>query len=152
MRSEPPVILVDTNVLVYAYDPAEPEKQEQAREVLTQIKAADAGALTVQVLGEFYTATTRKLTPPLSSEVASQAVVDYTASWPVCDLTRTTVLRAVQAVPEYKLSYWDALIWASAKENGMGIILTEDLQDGQLLGGVLVRNPFAEDFDLKSIL
>jgi len=152
MRSEPPVILVDTNVLVYAYDPAEPEKQERAREVLTEIREVDAGALTVQVLGEFYSATTRKLFPPLSPEVAAQAVVDYVASWPVCDLTRMTILRAVQAVPEHKLSYWDALVWASAKENGMRIILTEDLQDGQLLGGVLVRNPFAEDFDLKSIL
>lgn len=152
MKSDSPAILIDTSVLVYAYDPGEPEKQHRALTVLRELQAADAGALSVQVLGEFFNISTRKLAPPLDAEVAAQAVADYVAAWTVYDVSRTTVLRAVQAVSEYRLSYWDALIWASAKEHGLRVILTEDLQDGQLLGGVLVRSPFSEDFRLDSLL
>jgi predicted nucleic acid-binding protein len=152
MKSDWPAILVDTNVLLYGYDATEPMKQQRALEVLTRIRAAGAGALTVQVLGEFFNISTKKLAPPLKADVAAQVVTDYLDSWTVYDLGRDTVRRAVQAAPLYRLSYWDALIWAAAKEHDMRVILTEDLQDGQSLDGVLVRNPFADGFDLESVL
>lgn len=74
------------------------------------------------------------------------------ASWTVHELDTRALTRAVDAVACHRLSYWDALIWAVARENGLSLILTENLQDGQAMDGVLIRNPFADDFNLDKLL
>jgi predicted nucleic acid-binding protein len=60
-------VLIDTNVLVYMYDRSEPKKRQRAVEVLQQVREAEAGALSAQVLSEFYNTVTRKLEPPLAA-------------------------------------------------------------------------------------
>jgi predicted nucleic acid-binding protein len=69
-------------------------------------------------------------------------------SWTVYDLTEQSVLEAIRAVRQYQLAYWDSLIWATAKLNWVSTILREDFQNGIMLEGVHVQNPFADDFDL----
>jgi len=61
-----PTFLVDTNVLVYAYDRSEPAKQATAISLLEQLTSAQSGVLSAQVLGEFFVTVTRKLTAPLT--------------------------------------------------------------------------------------
>jgi predicted nucleic acid-binding protein len=65
----------------------------------------------------------------------------------VLPLTPAVTFRALDAVPRHGLSFWDALIWAAAKENGISVIHTEDFQDGRDIEGVQFRNPFVAGED-----
>lgn len=140
-------ILVDTNVLVYAYDPRDRPKQERAEIVLERL-GGHGGALTVQVLGEFFWTMTRKLRPPLATLEATRSVARYIASWHVYPLTTAVVAEAVRGADRLQLPYWDALIWATAKLNQVPLVLSEDFNNGAVLEGVQFLNPFAQTFDL----
>ncbi len=139
--------LVDTNVLVYAYDLAEPVKRARATTVLRRLRAHSAGALTTQVLNEFFVTTTRKIPAPLSVQQAELAVTAYVRSWIVHNTTPLIVLEAVRGVRTYQFSYWDSLIWASAKLNAIPNVLSEDFADGAIVDGVRFLNPSTPSFD-----
>lgn len=140
-------ILIDTNVLIYAHDRTERDKQRRAIDILDTITAAGSGTLSVQVLSEFYNTSTRKLSPSLTPEQA-EAQVDYFAStWQVFDVTSKVVLEAVRGVRQYGLSFWDAQIWAAARLNRVPVILSEDFNPGATIEGVRFVDPFAADFD-----
>lgn len=91
---------------------------------------------------------TREIPSPLSEAAAERSVTNYVRSWVVYDLTELVVLEAVRGLQRYHLSYWDSLIWAAAKRNGVPNVLSEDFSDGALLEGVRFLNPFAASFDL----
>lgn len=148
MRNGPSTFFLDTNVLVYAYDTTDAVKRACAIDGLERLGRSHLGALSVQVLGEFFFTVTRKIPQPLTLEDAERSVTHYVRSWTIYDLTEQTVLEAMRAVRQYQLSYWDGLIWATAKLNRVPNILSEDFQDGILLEGVRVWNPFSDDFDL----
>jgi predicted nucleic acid-binding protein len=143
--------LVDTNVLIYAYDGASPQKRQRAIDVLGRLRGSDRGCLSVQVMSEFYTNVTRKPLFPLTSDQARDSSIRYVRSWYILDLTDRTFLDAVQAVQVHHMSYWDALIWATASQHGVANILTEDQQDGRLIGPIRYHDPFAVDFDLSRL-
>jgi predicted nucleic acid-binding protein len=145
-------VLVDTNVLVYAYDRSEPEKQARAFEVLDRLQAIGAGALSVQVLGEFFLAVTRKLAAPLSPEQAAYQVEIFVRSWPVLDLTPLIVLEATRGVRDHRFSFWDAQIWAAARLNQIPVVFSEDFDAGAIIEGVRFVNPFEPDFDIGTWL
>jgi len=63
-------VFVDTNVLVYAYDRSDPEKQRRALQVLDRLAITGAGMISAQVLSEFFVAVTRKIVAPLSVDEA----------------------------------------------------------------------------------
>jgi predicted nucleic acid-binding protein len=139
-------ILIDTNVLVYAHDRSERDKQRQAIDVLDRITAAESGVLSAQVLSEFYNTVTRKLASPLTPEQA-EAQIDYFMSvWQVFSVTPIVVLEAVRGTRQYGLSFWDAQIWAAARLNRVPIVLSEDLDPGATVEGVRFVNPFTADF------
>lgn len=144
--------LVDTNVLVYAYDRAEPEKQRRALEVLDLLAISGAGAISTQVLSEFFVAVTRKIAAPLSVPDAYDRVKNYLQSWTVLDLTGLIVLEAARGVRDYQFSFWDAQIWATARLNQIPVVFSEDFNVGQVTEGVRFVNPFAEEFQLESWL
>src|SRR5687768_7199669 len=110
MTSDPSIFLVDTNVLVYMYDQNEPVKRERAIALYERLLALGVGALSVQILNEFFNATTRKLRPRLPIVDAIEVVSDLCSAWKVLDLQNQQVLDAIRAVAAYKLSYFDALI------------------------------------------
>lgn len=151
MRNGFRAFLADTNVLVYAYDPTDGGKRERAITVLEALGTRHLGALSVQILGEFFVAVTQKIPSPLSRAVAERSVTNYVRSWVVYDLTELVVLEAVRGVRRHRLAYWDSLIWATAKLNGVPNVLSEDFTDGALLEGVRFLNPFAETFDLAGL-
>jgi predicted nucleic acid-binding protein len=66
-------------------------------------------------------------------------------------VTGWTVLEAAAGARRHQLSYWDALIWATAKLNQIATVLSEDFQDGRLLEGVRFRNPFGPGFDVEAL-
>jgi predicted nucleic acid-binding protein len=151
MRSVSPRFFVDTNVLVYAYDAKDVLKRDRAIEVLSILGEKDLGAISVQVLSEFFRAVTRPNRLILSPELARARIERYSRSWTVFDLRPINVLEAMRGVREHKLSYYDALIWATARLNGMPYLLSEDGQEGRYLEGVRILNPLSADFDLASL-
>jgi predicted nucleic acid-binding protein len=139
-------ILVDTNILVYAYDRSEPEKQRRALQVLDGLAHAGIGCLSAQVLSEFFVNVTRKIAAPLSVAQAIERIEHYVQLWPVLEVTAQTVLEAVRGTREYSLSFWDAQIWAAARLNQVGVVFSEDFNPGGVVEGVRFVNPFADDF------
>lgn len=135
-------VFVDTNVLVYARDQAEPAKQAQAEAWLRRLWQEDAGRVSWQVLNEFYVTATRKLSPCLSWEEARADVRDLLA-WNPLPVDGEVTRAAWRLQDAYSLSWWDSLIVAAAQVAGCAILLSEDMQAGQKYGGVEVVNPFA---------
>lgn len=143
-------VLVDTNVLVYAYDRSAPIKQKRALEVLDRLVATSLGVLSTQVLGEFFVTVTRKLTEPLPADEAESRIHNLLRAWPVIEVTGMIILEAARGVRAHHFSYWDAQIWATAKLNQIPVVLSEDL-DGQTAEGIRFMNPFSAKFQLSSV-
>ena len=92
-------IMVDTNILLYAYDRGEPSKQPQALIVLDHLAVNGLGVLTSQVLAEFFVNATRRLKPPLTTEEAYGRIQNYLLSWEILDITGPIVLEAARGGP-----------------------------------------------------
>jgi len=135
-------VFVDTNVWVYAVDADEPAKQARARAVLDP-SSAQRLVTSAQVLGEFYVTVTRKFERAIAYDVADR-MVERMARLPVVPIDADRVLAAMDGARTWGISYWDALILASARAAGCTRLLTEDLADGETYGGVLVENPFVD--------
>jgi predicted nucleic acid-binding protein len=131
---------VDTNVLVYAHDNREEYKQEVAKRILHDLSQQRSGTLSMQVLQEFYNTVTRKIAIPLPKDEARGVVEDF-AYWCVAT-TPEEIKLAFQIEDEARISFWDALIFAAAIKSGAKRILSEDLNDGQVIAGIQVVNPF----------
>lgn len=100
------------------------------------------------MLGEFFVNVTRKPRNPLTPDQASTSCHRLSRSWVIFGLTPHTHLRATEGVRQHSLSYWDSLLWATAVENEVPCILTEDQQHRRLVESVRYLDPFATDFDL----
>lgn len=140
-------ILLDTNVLVYAFDAQEELKQEQALQILVQLEAGSRGCVSVQGLAEFTNVVTRKLRPPMPPAQAIQEIERYLQFLTVFDLTPTIVLEAARGVRDHQLPYYNAQVWAAARLNQIPVIFSEDFSANTTLEGVRFVNPFAPDFD-----
>jgi len=139
-----PRALVDTNIVVYAYDLDDPSKHDVAQNLLEQLSSQGRLVFSTQVFNEFCSVMMRpsrkkKLSP------AELAVIlhELAATGEVVPITPTMTFRALDAMPRHSLSFWDALIWSAAAENGVAMIYTEDFQDGRVIEGVRFVNPFA---------
>lgn len=141
-------MLVDTNVLVYAYDRAAPEKQKQALATLDYLAIHGSGALSTQVLAEFFVAVTRKITAPLSIADAYIRLEHLLLSWTILESSGLIVLEAARGARDYQMHFWDAQIWSTARLNQIACILSEDFNTGSAIEGVRFVNPFAADFQI----
>jgi predicted nucleic acid-binding protein len=142
-------ILIDTNVLVYAYDLSEVLKQERSLELLTELTSLGIGSISTQVIGELFVALTRKLTIPLSVEDGLKRVEQHLQIWRLLDVTAFVVLEAIRGVRRHRLNYLDAQIWATARMHGIPLIFSEDFSDGTLLEGVRFVNPLSGHFKMS---
>ena len=142
-------ILVDTNILVYAYDRNEFEKQGQAIETLNRLQITGSGRLSTQCLAEFFNAVTRGPAPMLSVEDAAQQVEWLARAWPVFDVTPPIVLEGIRGVREHQFNFWDAQVWATARLNQIPVVFSEDFNTGTLIEGVRFVNPFTENFQVE---
>ena len=142
-------ILIDTNVLVYSVDLAEPEKRKLARDLLLNLQLHQQGCLSVQCVGEFFNVVAYGKLPKMTLLDGSTQVEYFLQSFPVFPLTAGIVRDAVRAVDAYQMAYYDAQIWACAHLNQIPIVFSEDFSDGQIVEGVRFVNPFAEMFELE---
>jgi predicted nucleic acid-binding protein len=100
--------------------------------------------MSTQVLQEFCVNVTRKILQPLSATAAREIVRNY-GCWVRSPTTPATVIRASEIAETWKLSFWDSMILATAEQTAATELLTEDLNHGQIVAGVRIRNPFIPD-------
>ena len=135
-------VLIDTNVLVYAYDVSEPEKQRRALDVLRGLAERETGVVSTQIMAEMFVVLTRKLSSPLSAEQAVRSLERHMRTWQVVSVTDFIVLEAARGVRDHAMSFWDAQVWATAKLNQIPVVLGEDFASGSVIEGVQFENPF----------
>ncbi|MGC1450366.1 MAG: PIN domain-containing protein [Candidatus Sulfotelmatobacter sp.] len=137
--------LVDTNVLVYRCHPRDPAKREGARAVLRRGAASGAFRIAHQSLVEFVNAVTRSRSgaaPLMTGEDATRQVELFMAEFPVLYPNEHVFRVALRGMAAYKLSWFDAHLWAYAEHYGLSEILSEDFEHGRMYGTVTIRNPF----------
>ncbi len=144
--------LVDTNVLVYAYDPRDDTKKARAGQLLDSLTATGQAVLSVQCLTEFFAAVTRRLPEPMTTTEALERVEHLAQACRVVDLTTAVALEGLRGSARHQLSPWDGLIWAAAKLNQVPYVLTEDAEHGKVLEGIRYLNPFDPSFDVGVVL
>lgn len=144
MPAAKPLVFIDSNVLIYAYDSAAGKKREAAVLLLAELWREKRGVLSAQVLQEFLVNVTRKVSPPLKTAQARDVVRLY-ESWVRHDTSAAHVLRASEIMELARISFWDGLILAAAEAAGADVLASEDLQNGQTIAGVTVMNPFARE-------
>jgi predicted nucleic acid-binding protein len=132
---------VDANVLVYAYDASAGAKHVAAEALLARLWDAGTGCLSVQVLQEFVVTVTRKVAEPLTAREAADRIREL-AAWKVFTPAAEDVLHAITLHERTEVSFWDAMVIHAASELGCDVLWTEDLNDGQLIQSVRVRDPF----------
>ncbi len=142
--------LLDTNILVYAVDAADPERQARANEVLKVVGTFHDAVLSTQVLSEFANVTLRNTLLPGPDAIAQQ-VQRYRRLFRIFDVTPQVVLEALRGVQVHQLSYYDAQVWAVARLNEIPFVLTEDFNTGATLDGVTFQNPLDPAFDWATV-
>ncbi|RPI80041.1 MAG: PIN domain-containing protein [Desulfobacteraceae bacterium] len=132
---------LDTNVIVYAYDSSAGEKHQLARTLLVEMWDSGAGVISTQVLQEFFVTVTRKISRPLSTSVTADIISDF-LTWEVIVNDGRDILDAIAVQQKEKISFWDALIIASAQKAGCYMLYSEDLNPGQRVNDLTIINPF----------
>jgi len=145
-------VIVDTSVLVYTQDADDLTRHNQAIGVLDQLVERGCAVLTSQVLAEYFVTVTRRFSDRLDADLAAQQVEDFSDAMPVLDTSLAVILEALRGVVRYRMSYYDAQVWASARLNGIDTVLSEDFQDGQQIEGVRFVDPFSPAFNAEDRL
>jgi predicted nucleic acid-binding protein len=138
--------LVDTNILVYRFDPRDPRKQRIATEILREGIAQDDARVPHQAIIELVAAATRPLrdlggpllSPDDARREAEELLTQFRVLYPNDGVLRT----ALRGAAAYGLSWFDAHMWAYAEHYGVREIVSEDFEHDRLYGSVRVRNPF----------
>ena len=129
----------DTNILLYLYDQRDAAKRMRAVEIFRECVNAGTLVISTQVIQEFYAAATRKLNlDPLKA----RELVSGLCRLRIVSIHCTHILRATDIQSRFQISFWDALILATAAAAGARVLYTEDLQHGQAYDEVEARNPF----------
>jgi predicted nucleic acid-binding protein len=132
-------VFVDTSVFICAVDQADLRKQQAARDWRAELWKSRRGRTSFQVLQEFFVNVTQKA---MSSREDARAEVRDLLAWNPVPVNAVTLEHGWKIQDRYKLSFWDALIVAAAKQALCGYLLTEDLQAGQNIEGIVVIDPF----------
>lgn len=131
----------DTNLLLYSFDSREAVKRARAREWIDYLWRTGEGRLSWQVLNEFYANAARKTGAP--AQEARDAVMVF-SQWQSAGVSLAAMERAWHWMDRAQVSWWDALILASAERLGCRWLLSEDFQSGRKYDGITVINPFEQ--------
>jgi len=134
-------VFIDTNILIYAHDISSGIKHQRAQQIIMDLWESGLGLLSIQVLQEFFVSVTSKIPAPLDIEKAEKIVEDL-LSWDVVLNDGKSLLEAIDIHKRYKYSFWDAMIIQAAIKGNASLLLSEDLNDGQIISGMRIKNPF----------
>jgi len=142
-------VLVDTNILIYMFDPSEPRKQRIAAELLDKRLRDNSVRVAHQAVVEFIAAATRPRRrgssvrlPLLTHAAAFRVAEEMLTAFPVLYPNEALVRTAVRGAATFQLSWYDAHMWAYAEHYGLSELLSEDFAHNRLYGTVRVLNPF----------
>ncbi len=130
----------DTNVLVYADDDRNPEKQEIAIKLVTEHSRSRSLVISLQVLQEYYNTVTRKLG---GDPMKAQRKVEILTQSRVIRFTESDIVASIELHRLHQISFWDAMIIHAARIAKASVLYSEDLGHGSTIAGVRIRNPFA---------
>jgi len=137
--------LVDTNVLVYRFDPRFPTKQRTATALLRRGIGEESIRVPHQAVLEFVAAVTRPTragAPLLPAEDARREAEEMLSQFEVLYPTEALVRTAIRGAAAYQLAWFDAHLWAYAEHYGLAELWSEDFAHDRLYGSVRAVNPF----------
>ena len=137
--------LLDSNILVYAYDSSEKEKHIIAKNLLSDCwKRKKIYFLSIQNLSELFFVTTNKIVNPIKPDEMKRNIQDiiFFSNFNILKVDENSILSAMNISSEYSISYWDALIASVMKENNIYEIITENEKDFKKIKWLKVINPF----------
>jgi len=139
---QPGLFFLDTNILIYSFDAAAPEKQKIAQEIITAMLHTQRGIISSQVVQEFLNVAIRKFIRPMASSEAREYL--QLVLLPLCQHYPSIAFynRALLVQEETGYAFYDSLILTAAIEARCQTLLTEDLQNGRVVQGVTIINPF----------
>jgi predicted nucleic acid-binding protein len=129
----------DTNILFYAIDEQAGHKHRTARALIAD-GSYGRSLILLQTLAELCNSIRKKLPDAVSD--TSEFVQDILQVFDVAHALPSDLIDAIAAGRDHNIPFWDAMLWATARRAGCTLLLSEDFQDGQVLGGVTIRNPF----------
>ena len=132
-------VALDSNILIYAELEPESDKGKSAANLIH--RAARDGVIPVQVLGEYLRFVQRRL-PAAFAESLQQASI-YRTLFLIPPTTSATFDKACQLALGHRIQLWDCVVCAASIEAGARVLLTEDMQDGRVIEGLRLMNPFA---------
>lgn len=131
----------DTNVLVYAFDRHDAEKQQRAQSLISSYGGSGDLIISTQVLQEFYVTLTKKLASPVQPADAANIVADL-AEFPLIQVDKNLIAAAMQRHQQGDFSFWDSLIVEAALQAGCHLLFSEDMQHNRKVGSLTIQNPF----------
>ena len=137
-------VFVDTNILVYARDSSEKDKQVVAKQWMAYLWENHCGRLSYQSCNEYYVVTTQRLVPGLSKEEARNDIRALKA-WNPLSINQNVIENGWRIQDRYQFSWWDSLIVSAAQILECKYLLSEDLQHEQKIDGVMILNPFISE-------
>jgi predicted nucleic acid-binding protein len=129
------LVALDTNILVYTEGLNGQAMQARGRAIIDRL-APESTLLPVQVLGELFNVLTRKAGQ--SRRKAREAVLSWGDTYPLIETSSSVQLVAMDLAGAHDLGPWDAVVLSAAADAGCRLLLSEDLQDGAVYGGVTV--------------
>lgn len=139
---------VDTNIVVYANDRRDREKQSRAIQIIASLIRSQNGVLSTQVLQEYSNTALTKLRQDASIILRQLKLFE---SLHIVSHTPAMIRHSVELHAAYRVSYWDAAIIAAAESADCDALLSEDFNAGQYYSGVEVINPMSPDFDIAGL-
>ena len=129
-------IFIDTNIVVYYYTSTEPEKKRRAASLLLHFQSK----ISTQVLSELANVLSKKYS--FSWQQIASVYKELTNLFDIVLIKPESVRKAIEISEQYRYSYYDSLILASALEAECSILYSEDFQHGQIIEGMKIINPF----------
>ena len=133
---------LDTNLFVYSFDASAPRKKRRARQLISNALRNRDSIISYQVVQEFLNVALRQFRVPLPTAGARSYL--ERVLMPLCEVFPDAQLysEALSIHEETGWAFYDALIVSSAVAGGCNTLLTEDLQNGRVIRGVRIHNPF----------
>jgi len=133
-------VFLDTNLIVYANNTRDAQKQARAIELVTTAIVEGTGVISTQVMQEYAVVASGKLRQDPDAILRQLSLLE---SLEVVQITPALIRRALELQFRYQIDYWDAGILAAAEYARCHLLWSEDLNSGQLYATVHVENPFA---------
>ena len=132
-------VALDSNILIYAE--LEPESEKGTRSADLILRAARDGVIPAQVLGEYLRFVQRRV--PAGFEDAIRQASIYRAVFLTPPTTDAIIVAASDLARTHGMQLWDCVVCTASARAGAKLLLTEDMQDGRILDGLRLLNPFA---------